>query len=319
MDVLSNILSDLQLQGSIYFSSHFCRPWGISINSSDKASFHIVEKGRCWLKMAHLKQAIPLESGDVIVLPHGCYHELSDDPETLCRDGDTVINAVMTGQNPFASGGEPLDIVCGYFKYTYERRMPFINALPELIILRQQDRNNFNWLDMVLNLVVSESRATEQGKNALLNRVTEILFIQVLRAYIELNQSSNGFISALNDNKIAKALTAIHQSPANDWTVDSLAEVAGMSRTSFATSFHSKVGDPPISYLLSHRMHKAKQRIRDTNLPLNLIAEEVGYQSDSAFKKAFKRYFEATPASFRQGKNTKPIKQELPGESPRMA
>lgn len=299
MDVLSDILQSVQLRGSVYFSTCFCSPWGLEIEKTDNASFHIIEQGECWLQMDSLTQPKKLVAGDILVLPHGTKHQISDKPDSRCLNGQETVKRIISGDNPFIGNEGKLNILCGYFEYAHDVQLPFLKALPEVIHLTQADRANMCRLDAVLTLIVNEASIEQPGKTAIVDRITEVLFIQVVRAYIQLQNHEDNYLAALNDKQIAKALTQIHQSPEQDWTLENLAHHAGMSRSVFANRFHQLVGETPMKYLLAQRMQLAKKQIATSKDSLFNIAEQVGYSSDSSFKKAFKRFFNETPASFR--------------------
>jgi len=302
LDTLSSILRNIHLKGSVYFSSCFCSPWGLDIDINKKASFHIVVRGQCWLQMEHLQQPIPLVGGDIVILPHGARHQIFDNPDSPCQNGAQVVANIIHGNNPFAGDNDHFNIVCGYFEFDRSAPNYFLDALPQVIHLTQQQRQEFGWLDTALQLVITEASMEQPGKALLLDRVTELLFIQVIRAFIQLNRHSENYFAALNDRALSKALSLMHSQPDNDWTLDNLGSQVGMSRSRFAQHFHQLVGITPMRYLLSCRMQLAKQQIQETGAPLNKIAELVGYASDSAFKKAFKRFFGQTPAYFRKQK-----------------
>jgi AraC-like DNA-binding protein len=300
MDALSDILRNIHLQGSVYFNSCFCSPWGLDIADTERASFHIIERGQCWLQMESLPEPVPLVGGDILILPHSARHQISDQPDTTCLSGKETVERIVDGHNPFVGDLENFNIVCGYFEFEKDGQKPFIDALPDMIHLNQQHRHQFSWLDTALKLVVSETSMNQPGKGVLTDRITEVLFIQVIRAYMQLNNQSDNFLAALKDKQLSIALTAMHQFPEKNWTLESLALEAGMSRSIFANRFHSLVGMTPMKSLLNCRMQLAKQHIEHSSDSLFNIAEQVGYTSDSAFKKAFKRFFDRTPASFRK-------------------
>ena len=300
MDALSDILRNIHLEGSVYFNSCFCSPWGLDISETNRASFHIIERGQCWLQMDNLAEPVPLVGGDILILPHSSRHQISDQPDTTCLPGKETVESIVAGNNPFIGDQDTFHIVCGYFEFEKDTQRPFIDALPDIIHLNQQHRHQFSWLDTALKLIVSEASMNQPGKGVLIDRITEVLFIQVIRAYIQLNNQSDNFLAALQDKHISKALTALHQAPEKNWTLESLASEAGMSRSIFANRFHHLVGMTPMKYLLNCRMQLAKQQIERSSDSLFNIAEQVGYTSDSAFKKAFKRFFDKTPASFRR-------------------
>ncbi len=300
MDALSDILKNIHLTGSVYFNTCFSSPWGIDIPQMKQASFHIIERGQCWLQAESLDQPVPLVGGDILILPHGLKHQISDQPGTTCLPGIQTVEGIISGKNPFESDRENFNIVCGYFEFDRGMENPLVNALPNIIHLNQRHRHKFSWLDAALKLIVSESNTDQLGKDALINKVTEILFIQIVRAYIELNHGDDNFLTALKDKKISIALSAIHNSPEQTWSLESLALEAGMSRSIIANRFRDLVGTTPMNYLLSIRMQLAKRYIEQNTDSLDNIAQQVGYTSGSAFKKAFKRFYNRTPASFRK-------------------
>jgi AraC-like DNA-binding protein len=300
MDVLSDVLRVIRLQGSVYFRSCFCSPWGMDISQGPRASFHIVVRGQCWLRMEGLEHPLLLSGGDILVLPHGSAHQISHDLDSRCLPGEQVVSAYQRGESLFVGDQENIDIVCGYFEFDQDWPHPLIAALPRTIHLRPEERHKFGWLDNALNQIISEAEGLQPGAEVLIDRFTEVLFIQVLRAHMQLQQGADNYLSALSDKPVAKALSLMHNSPERDWTIEELAREVGMSRSAFANRFHALVRQPPMTYLFAWRMQLAKRQIEQTPTPLADIAEQVGYQSDSAFKKAFKRFFAQTPASLRK-------------------
>ncbi len=297
-DTLSAILRNVRLRGSIYFSSRFCSPWGLDIEQGERASFHIVVRGQCWLQLNG--ESRKLQGGDIVILPRGAKHQIYDHPDSGCLPGSETIQAIQVGNNPFSSDEEDFDIVCGYFEFDHATDCQILKALPELLHFTQDQRIHFAFLDTALQLVVAEARMREPGRAILLDRVTELLFIQVIRVFIQLNQGSTNIFAALKDRALALALNLMHTTPQAPWTLESLAREAGMSRSRFANHFHKMLGETPMRYLLQCRMQLARQRLEETRSPLNVIAEEVGYTSDSAFKRAFKRFYGTPPSEFRR-------------------
>ena len=300
MDILSSILRRIHLRGSVYFSSCFCSPWGLDIGQDERASFHIIERGQCWLQLTD-QEPVSLVTGDIVILPHGTPHQIFDRPETPRLNGAEAVRRIVAGDNPFiGDASEHFKIVCGYFEYDRSHQNRFLDSLPELVHLNQQQRVQFHFLDQALEMVTAETTQELPGKYLLQDKITELLFIQAMRTFIALNPHRNDYISALNDRYISSALALMHNQPEAPWTLHSLASAAGMSRSRFAKHFHTLVGTTPMRYLLSCRMQLARQRIQESRIPIGDIAELVGYSSDSAFKKAFKQFFGQTPAHFRK-------------------
>ena len=193
MDVLSDILTTMHLRGSVYFSTCFCSPWGLDIAKTDKASFHIIEQGECWLQMESLPEPKKLVAGDILVLPHGTKHQISDRPESSCLNGQDTVKRIISGDNPFVGSQDNFNILCGYFEFAHDQQLPFIDSLPEVIHLTQEHRNKLCRLDTVMTLIVNEASMEQPGKSAIVDRVTEVLFIQVVRAYIQLQNHGDNY------------------------------------------------------------------------------------------------------------------------------
>ncbi|WP_419811848.1 AraC family transcriptional regulator [Bacterioplanoides sp.] len=299
MDILSSILRHIHLRGSVYFNSCFCSPWGLDIDQDLRASFHIIERGQCWLQLND-QEPLSLVTGDIVILPHGSQHQIFDQHNSARLPGADTVKRIIHGDNPFTGEQEHFNIVCGYFEYDRDIQNQFINSLPEVIHITQQQRLQFRFLHSALEMITVESASQLPGNELLQDKITELLFIQVMRTFIQLNPQQNSFIAALNDRHISIALGLMHSQPEAPWSLNELANQAGMSRSRFAQHFHDLVGTTAMRYLLSCRMQRAKQYILETNIPVNNLAELVGYASDSAFKKAFKQFFGHTPAYFRK-------------------
>lgn len=305
MDVLGDILRMIKLRGSIYFNACFCSPWGMTIDKSNRCAFHLVVRGKAWLKVDSREKLIPLSSGDIVLFPQGIPHVILESPDSKCLPGKQVVEAYQNGETIFNGDKDDFNIVCGYVEFDRSSSHPFLDNLPEFIHINAQLRKEFYWLDNVLNQIVLESQHPEIGSAVLIDKFTEILFIQVIRTYAQINRQSTGYLSALNDKQLSSALSLIHNEPDKEWSVESLASEVGLSRSSFYTRFNDYIGISPMRYLFEWRMLKAKEKLENTQKPISLIAEEVGYQSSSAFQKAFKRFFQYTPASLRKGVTNK--------------
>ncbi|KVX02178.1 AraC family transcriptional regulator [Shewanella frigidimarina] len=299
MDALSSVLQNIHLRGSVYFSSCFCSPWGLDVDNQERASFHLVVRGHCWLKVEGYEDPTPLVGGDIVVLPHGIRHQIFDCLGSECIPGKVAVERIMNNDNPFAGNSENFKIVCGYFEFEHNSPSPLLNALPDVIHLTQEQCQKFKWLDTILHMIISEASTEQQGKAALINRATELLFIQVMRAFILQNKHNSNYFTALNCPHISQVLSLMHEQYASNWTLESLSRACGMSRSRFVSHFHSLVGTTPMKYLVSCRMQQAKKIIAETNTPLNIVAERVGYKSESAFKNSFKRFFGSTTTRFR--------------------
>ncbi len=301
-DVLADVLRAVRLEGTAYFQADFAAPWGMSFSPSDFANFHLVCAGACWLTSEGSANREPqlLEAGHLAVLPHGGPHRLADDlateplpakqliSETERRDGDELV---------YGGNGRRCTLICGHFEYDRSGSHPLWDALPELIVVHSESGSMF---DTAAKMTIAAARSSEPGTTAVLDRLAEILLIQIICAYAADTESQNGFIAALADQAIGRAIKAIHDEPERRWSVTELSKVAGLSRSALASSFQRLVGTSPMSYVTVWRMHRAKELLATTSLHFADIAEKVGYESEWSFAKAFKRVFGQGPGAFRR-------------------
>ncbi|MCP5048755.1 MAG: AraC family transcriptional regulator [bacterium] len=302
MDAISDILHMIRLKSSVYFRSDFSSPWGMEIGSGPFAQFHMVVHGHCWLQQEPGKDQNPLalSSGDIVVFPRGDAHWLADDPQHKRVPGMEVVEAFGKGEPPFQGEGVPTTLVCGHFEFDRQLDHPFLDALPNLILISSAERRQLAWLETATNLMMDEAGKDNPGSEVLVDRLGEVVFIQVLRAYMIKNKSASGFLAALRDEEINHALTLIHKHPQTNWTLERLARKIAISRASFASKFKRLMGTTPMSYITQWRMLKARELLLNNQLTLPMIAEKVGYTSEAAFNRAFKRQFQQNPGSLRK-------------------
>ena len=297
MDVLSDILSKVKLSSVVYFKSDFSTPWGMDIPKGPFAQFHIVTRGQCVLKTKN--ESIQLFRGDIIVFPFGDNHWLASDKKSKLYGGKEVVESVLSGKSLFEGNDISTTLVCGHFEFDRNLDHPFIKELPSMIKISDSDMKQFHWLKNISDLVIGEAGKEQAGSNIIVNKLGEILFIHTLRAFIEKNRLESGFMAAIQDERISKVLKAIHSSPEKDWQLESLAQIGGMSRTSFTNRFKTLVGETPFYYLTQWRILQAKELLTESQLSVGAIAAEVGYQSEAAFNRVFKKRVEQTPLKFR--------------------
>lgn len=303
MDVLTDILRSLRLGGGVYFSCEFSAPWGMAVPATPVAEFHVVVRGTCWLRMRNLEEPKALQAGDLVAFPHGDPHSLLDSPNGKALPPEEILqgqNLENYGPVTFGGNGAPVSILCGYFRYDRESRHPLFAALPPLIHIRQSGAQESSWLQMAINFMLHETRAAQPGAGAVVDRLVEVVFIQMVRAFVQQSQTPVGILAAISDGQIGAALQRMHQAPAQSWTVASLARHAGMSRSAFASRFNQLVGDTPMQYLALWRVQKARELLLSTRLSTSAVAERVGYGSETAFSKVFKKIFGVGPGTFRR-------------------
>jgi len=308
MDLLSEIMVQLKLTGSLYFRTSFTSPWSIRVPAyKNVARFHVVHRGRCRVRISEKKPAKLLEQGDLIIFPCGAAHTLFSDPETekqAVQLEKVVADSGFTGDGTLVFGefdtNHETQLVCGHFVFDAHAAHPIIDALPDSIHTANYGTNAVNWMDSTLQIIGAEAGRGRLGSDLIALKLAEMLFAQSLRTYIENEGRDNPRLAAFADTKMAKALNAIHAEPSRNWTVDELARLATMSRTSFNTKFARYMSTSPLDYLTKWRMQLARQQLVETENPMIVVAERVGYQSEAAFGRAFKKHYAIAPATYRR-------------------
>jgi AraC-like DNA-binding protein len=307
MDVLSDILATVRLRGSLYFRTDFRPPWGLRVPRFKRvARFHLVTRGTCWVRVEDGPEPICLEAGDIVLIPGGAEHVLADTPDTPCRTVDEVVRAAgFTGRGALVMGNEddgaPTRMVCGHLEFDEDLHHPLLDQLPEALVVRWDADHRDTPLEDAFRFIVREVQEGKPGHEAVVARLSEILFVQVVRSWANRERHENGTLAALADPRIGSALAAIHQEPATRWTVEALARRANMGRTAFADRFARVVGETPLRYLTLWRMQTAKRLLADSPLSLDQIAERVGYDSAASFSRVFKKQTGVAPGAWRHG------------------
>lgn len=306
MDVLSDILGALRLQGTLYFSTEFRRPWGLRVPAfPGVARFHLVMRGSTWVRVLPGGDPIRLESGDLVLVPHGAAHLLADDPETPARSVDEVVEAAgFTGKGALVYGGEdgggPTRLVCGHFEFDADFEHPLMGQLPPALVVRWEEAVQGSPLEDVFRFITREVRQGRPGHEAVTRRLSEVLFVQVVRFWAESAEPHRGLLAALADPGLTKALEAVHTEPGRRWTLDLLARRAAMSRTLFAERFREAVGQTPHQYLTLWRIQNARRLLAESQLSLERIARRVGYGSGASFSRVFRKTMGIPPGSYRK-------------------
>lgn len=299
-DALSDILQSVHLSGGVYFRCEFTAPWGMEVPANPDAEFHVVVRGQCWLARPGEKDPIPLQAGDVVVFLDGSRHRLLDTPRGKALSPEKIIgNQSLANFGPvtYGGGGAPVTILCGYFRFNRDSAHPLLAALPDFMHVPGAQ---FGDADAIISLMHRETKHAAPGMEAVVDRLSEVLFIQILRAYIQQSDDATGILVALRDRKVCAALGCMHQSPEKPWTLGSLAAELGMSRSAFAARFSSLVRQTPMQYLTAWRIEQARRMLRETRLSTAAIADKVGYGSEAAFGKAFKRRVGVGPGVYRR-------------------
>ena len=298
-DVLSEILKLIRLSGTVYFQIGFSTPWGMDMDKGKFAQFHIVAHGKCWAEAESLENPILLKTGDVIAFPHGESHSIADSLGSKKISGKAIYDAYLNNKLPSQNETCDARLICGHFEFDSKFEHPFLRELPSVIHIKGS-KHKHNHLQNIIAIIEEETTSKEFASNIVTDRLAEILFINLLREYIAQNIKNRTPWLALSNHQIHKALQLIHENFGTSMTLAGIAREIGMSRSLFAERFRECVGTTPMQYLTQWRMHQAKHLLKRSESSINSIAQKVGYISEPAFNRAFKRQFEQTPGKFRK-------------------
>lgn len=301
MDVLSDILDLLQLRGTLYFRTAFAPPWSVAVPAFGKAArFHLSVEGQCHILIGD-RHDILLNPGDLIVIPGGAAHTLCDAPNSTPATLDTVIEQTgYTGDGVLAySAQEPseatIKLICGHLNFAEGAEHPLLGALPDFFLVTPALRAKAVWLDEILRLIARQMFADAPGARASVIRLSEAMFIEVIRACAEQDPKLRSILEAMADPRIGKALHLMHRDIEQEWTLDGIARMAGMSRSRFADRFQRMMGCAPMTYLADLGLQKAMNLLTSTGCSVQAAAARVGYRSPAAFSRAFTNRFGCSP------------------------
>jgi AraC-like DNA-binding protein len=275
------------------------RPSGKTMPPADLAHFAMLSRGNCWLSVEGIEEPIPLTGGDCFLLARGTSIVLRDNPRTRPKWTFREIGARANGNVALCGGGgAPTTIVCGSLSFDEASLKPITQLLPNFILMKADQARTLA-LHNTVQALAAEMAEQAPGSEVVATRLAEVLVIQLLRAHIASGSSrSKGWLRAVFDPQLGSALSALHDKVNAQWTVESLAESAGMSRSAFAARFKELLGQTPLEYVTEWRMQKAIQLLGQRNKKLIDVARSVGYESDAAFSKAFKRVVGANPGEY---------------------
>lgn len=304
MDALTEALSGVRLRSTIHCPSEFSGSWGLRVANKGGAAFYIVLHGYGWLEVEGLSPAL-LEAGDFVILPQDTPHTLKDAPESAAQPLFHLLEQYPRGEDGiwrFGGGGKTTVAIGGCFYFEEAQTSPLLRALPPLIHIRGEQGKAVDWLEPTLQFIASEAQSGRFGAEAVITRLSEVLFVQAVRAYVcQMPEGEGNWLRAMSDPQIGQALTLIHQQPERDWKVETLAAEVAMSRSAFAARFTQIVGEPTLHYVTRWRIHKAARLLRQSRVSVAEVACLVGYQSEAAFSRVFKQWTGTAPAAFRRG------------------
>jgi AraC-like DNA-binding protein len=304
MDPLTDILRDLWLESSFYARSELRAPWGLSFSVNDGPSFHVIVTGRGFLRIN--AEHIPLETGDLVLLPHGEEHQLVDPAEGAAIPL-AALPSERIGHNAalLCYGGDGAEslLICGGVRFAGPIAHPLLELLPRVLLLRREELERArSWLDATLTMLGAEALSLRPGSAVVMTRLADILVLQTIRAWLERDENRRlGWLGALSDPDIGRALVLIHRRAEEPWTVASLAREVNLSRSVFAERFSKLVGITPMEYVTRWRISLARSWIREEHMSASEAAYRLGYSSEASFSRAFKRHLQVPPGVLRRG------------------
>ena len=320
MDVLSEVLRVVRLEGALFFNGEFSAPWCLSSSRSTAATYlapggghlilyHFLTEGRAYARLPGGRRE-ELNAGDIVVFPHGDIHLLGNGfPEKPVDSFQTFAKNLTEGLKlaRFGGGGEISRFVCGYLVCEPRLSEVFLAGLPPILKVNVGNGPSGKWIEDSIRFSVGEGNGANAGSDVVLAKLSEALFVETLRCYINaLPPDQIGWLAGARDPTIGQALNLLHKEPAHPWTVSDLARRVGLSRTRLAERFRHFLGESPMAYLAQWRLKLGAEILRSTEDSVAEVAEAVGYGSEASFNRAFKRAFDCPPAQFRRKRHAAP-------------
>jgi AraC-like DNA-binding protein len=328
MDALSAALSAVRMTGAIFFDAVCTAPWGFKVPPVQQVAhllapgterlvpYHLVAGGTAVARFAGLGD-IPLAAGDVVIIPRGDPHTVSNGSPAIFADSGAALGEHLAGgfrTMRIGGGGEETRFICGYFGCDRHAEKLFLAGLPSVVRLNLRGDPAGAWVESSIRHLLAETGSQRPGRAVLLSKMAEALFVETLRRYMErLPPEQTGWLAGARDPVVGGALALLHGEPGRAWTMDELAEKTGASRSVVAERFARFLGQPPMAYLARWRLQLAARLLRASPKTILQVALDVGYESQAAFNRAFKREFGVPPAQFRR-RALRPDEKPVAGE-----
>jgi AraC-like DNA-binding protein len=303
-DAVGEALHFLRMNGAFYCRSELSAPWGLTMMPMPGYMwFHVVTSGEVRLEAGDTEPTL-IRPGDLGLVPHGEGHVLRsapgvEAPGVLELDREEISERYEILRH--GGGGAPTTLICGAVRFDHPAARNLIEILPEILHIQASNPTQTDWMQSTLRLMAAEARELRPGGEAVITRLGDILVIQAIRSWIETDPAARtGWLGALQDPQIGRAISLIHREPARDWTVASLADELAMSRSAFAARFTELVGEPAMQYVTRWRMQVAVTSLREEGATVAQLASRLGYRSEAAFARAFKRVIGLPPGAMRR-------------------
>ena len=315
MDVLSEALNAVRMTSAVFFNVHCTAPWGFAVPPLRDFANLLAPPTQCVLGFCLVTEGtahfgfenvgdVQVSAGEIMIKPHGDPHTVSNGSPSTLIDEALVLERILAGDPStvrLGGGGEVTEFVCGYFGCERYAARLFLTGLPTVIKINVRSDAAGQWLESSIRHLLSEASSDRPGKAILLSKMADALFIEALRRYMqELPATANGWLAGARDPVVGTALALMHREPCHAWTVAELATKAGASRSLLTERFAQLLGEPPLTYLGRWRLQLAARLLHTTQKPVLHVAMDVGYDSEAAFNRAFKREFGLPPAQYRR-------------------
>jgi AraC-like DNA-binding protein len=315
MDALSEALASVRMTGAIFYHAECTAPWGFSVprlqevahvlapGTERLVSYHLVTDGKAVVSFPG-EEDIAVAAGDILIIPHGNAHTVSNGSPSTFLDSGASLDKFLVGSLTtmrLGGGGEATRFVCGYFGCERHADRLFLAGLPLMIKVNLRGDPAGEWLESSVRHLVSQAGSARPGQSVLLSKMAEALFIETIRRYMEaLPPEQTGWLAGARDAVVGAALALLHRKPRHHWTLDELAAEVATSRSVLTERFSRFLGEPPLTYLARWRLQLAARMLQTTRDAVLQVASEVGYDSEAAFNRAFKREFGIPPGQFRR-------------------
>jgi len=300
MNPFDEIIHQMQVETSLYASLHLTAPWGIRFHTGENARLVVISGSDCWLRWEGISDPVRLTAGTCMIVQPNVTFDLSDVPDQSVIACETVVTSATIGTVAYGGSGLQTELVSARFSFDAVAAEPLFRSIPELVHFPLYDTHSA-LIKATLDLIGMETNAGEHGSGFVIDRLVNTLFVQALRALCSNDTGKTScWLAGLGDRRLARTIHAIHSDLARRWTVEDMAQEAGLSRSSFAALFKSVVGEAPLDYLTGWRVYRVKMLLAATDESLLHIANMVGYDSDLSLSRVFKRRTGNAPGRWRQ-------------------